>query len=70
MVKQKRQAKISYTYDRLCEQKLAQVYRLLVPDNDANTVSNDYSFVESIEQTEYENSGNLYKSIQRPPEGK
>ena len=68
MAKQKRQAKISYTYDRLWEQKLAQVYHLLVPDNNSNTVSHDYSFAESIEQTEYENSSDLYKSIQRPPE--
>jgi hypothetical protein len=68
MPKQKRQAKISYTYDRLGKQKLAQVYRLLVSDNNTNTVSNDYSFSESIEQTEYENSSNLYKGIQRPTE--
>ncbi len=69
MVKQKRQAKISYSYDRLWEQKLAQAYRLLVPDTNANTISNDYSLAESIEKTEYENSSNLYKGILRPTEG-
>jgi hypothetical protein len=47
MAKQKRQAKISYTYDRLCEQKLAQVYRLLVPDN-TNTGFNNYSLMEIL----------------------
>ncbi len=41
MAKQRRQAKISYTYDRLWEQKLAQVYHFVVPDN-TNTVSDNY----------------------------
>ena len=69
MVKQRRQTKVSFTYDRLWEQKLTQVYRLVVPDNTTNTVSNNYLLTEPIEQTVYENSSDLYQGILRSTEG-
>ena len=60
MSKARRQAKTSYSYDRLCEQKLTQVYHLLVPDDNSNFPDN---FFEPIETSVNENSSHLYKSI-------
>jgi hypothetical protein len=46
MAKKEKQAKVSYTYDRLWEQKLSQVYHLLVPSNNIKATTehsgNDY----------------------------
>ena len=69
MAKKEKQAKVSYTYDRLWEQKLSQVYHLLVPANETIT-STQYSLNEITEQdTVYENSSYIYESILRSAEG-
>jgi len=60
MAKEKRQAKISYIYDRLWEQKLTQVYRLLVTDNDTNSICDNKLSVEPVKETANENSSDLY----------
>ena len=70
MSKEKRQAEISFTYDRLWEQKLTQVYHLLIPDSNTNTNSDNNLFAELLEQTLYENSSDLCKSVLGPTKGK
>ena len=68
MSKKEKQVKVSFTYDRLWEQKLSQVYHLLVP---TDAVFTEQSANELIEQTlVYENSGDLYESIIRSAERK
>ena len=69
MAKKEKQAKVSFTYNRLWEQKLSQVYHLLVPVN--STVSScEYPINELIEQEAvYENSSDIYESILRSAEG-
>ena len=57
---------MSYTYDRLWEQKLSQVYRLLIPIN--TVVSTEHSNTELIDSA-YENSSHIYESILRSAEG-
>ncbi len=69
MSKEKRQAEISFTYDRLWEQKLTQVYHLLIPDHNINTISDNNLFAKLLEQTLYENSSDLCQSILRPTKG-
>jgi hypothetical protein len=69
MSQEKRQAEISFTYDRLWEQKLTQVYHLLIPDHDTNTISDNNLFAEPLEQTAYENSSDLHQSVLRPTKG-
>lgn len=69
MAKEKRQAEILYTYDRLWEQKLTQVYHLLIPDHSSNGISNNL-FAEPIEQTTHENSSHLHQSVFEPTKGK
>ena len=69
MAREKRQAKISYIYDRLWEQKLTQVYHLLVPANDTNSICDDKLSLEPIEETTHENSSDLYQGILRSAEG-
>jgi hypothetical protein len=69
MSKKKRQAEISFIYDRLWEQKLTQVYRLLIPDHNINTISDNNLFAELLEQTAYENSSDLYQSVFGPTKG-
>ena len=69
MAKEKRQAKISYIYDRLWEQKLTQVYRLLVTDNDTNSICDNKLSVEPVKETANENSSDLYESIFRSAKG-
>lgn len=69
MAKKEKQAKVSYTYDRLWEQKLTQVYHLLVPVNNTIT-STEYSNNEITEQEAvYENSSHIYESVIGPAEG-
>jgi len=69
MAKKEKQAKVSFTYDRLWEQKLSQVYHLLVPAN-KTVVSTEHSINELIEQdSAYENSSHIYESILRSAEG-
>ena len=68
MAKEEKQHKVSYTYDRLWEQKLSQVYRLLIPIN--TVVSSEHSNTELIEEdAAYENSSHIYESILRSAEG-
>ena len=68
MAKKERQPKVSYTYDRLWEQKLSQVYRLLIPIN--AVVSTEHSNIELTEENSaYENSSHIYESILRSAEG-
>jgi hypothetical protein len=66
MAKAQRQAKISYCYDRLWEQKLSQVYHLIVPDTNSK-FSDQLS--EPIDATAYEDSSHLYQSLLRSSEG-
>ena len=69
MAKKEKQPKVSYTYDRLWEQKLSQVYRLLVPSNDV--VFTEQSSNELIKQTSvYENSSDIHQGIVGSAEGK
>ena len=69
MSKKEKQAKVSFTYDRLWEQKLSQVYHLLVPAGNTN-VSLEHGINELAEQKAvYENSGDIYESILRSAEG-
>ncbi|GAC1591473.1 MAG: hypothetical protein NVS3B8_05200 [Chitinophagaceae bacterium] len=63
MPKKEKQVKVSFTYDRLWEQKLSQVYHLLVPANSAVIIT-EQSSNELIEQTSvYENRNYLYEGI-------
>ena len=69
MAKKERQAKVSFTYDRLWEQKLSQAFHLLVPVN-----SRDISIENSINELTaqdslYENSSHIYEGILRSAEG-
>lgn len=68
MAKKERQAKVSYCFDRLWEQKLSQVYHLLVPAADDRSVCPEQS-TELMEEVAYENSSHIYESIFRPAEG-
>lgn len=69
MPKKEKQVKVSFTYDRLWEQKLSQVYHLLIPA-DRPVVFTEQNSDELIEQTSvYENSSHLYESIVRSAEG-
>ena len=69
MSKKEKQAKVSYTFDRLWEQKLSQVYHLLVPANSI-VVSPEQSINELIEKdSAYENSSHIYESILRSAKG-
>ena len=68
MAKKEKQAKVSYTYNRLWEQKLSQVYHLLVPVD--NTVaSTGYPNEITEQEAVYENSSHIYESILRSAEG-
>lgn len=70
MSKKEKQVKVSFTFDRLWEQKLSQVYHLLIPSN-RPVVFTEQSSNELIEQTSvYENSSYLYESIVGSAEGK
>ena len=69
MAKKERQAKISYLYDRLWEQKLSQAYYLLVPESNDNYNANVPSLIEQLEETTYENSSHLYEGVLRSTEG-
>jgi hypothetical protein len=69
MAKKEQQLKVSFTYDRLWEQKLSQVYHLLVPASHP-VVFTEQSRYELIEQTSvYENSSHIYESVIGPTEG-
>jgi hypothetical protein len=72
MAKKEQQLKVSFTYDRLWEQKLSQVYHLLVPANSSQLdVFSEPSPYELIEQTSaYENSSHIYQGVLGPAEGK
>lgn len=70
MSKKEKQVKVSFTFDRLWEQKLSQVYHLLIPSN-RPVFFTEQSSNELIEQTSvYENSSHLYESIIGSSEGK
>ncbi len=69
MSKKEKQVKVSFTYDRLWEQKLSQVYHLLVPTTKP-VVFTEQSSIELIEKTSvYENSRYLYQSVIGSAEG-
>lgn len=64
MSKKDKQVKVSFSYDRLWEQKLSQIYHLLVPSGDV--VFTEQTFNELIEQKSvYETSSDLYESVIR-----
>ena len=71
MAKKEQQLKVSFTYDRLWEQKLSQVYHLLVPATpNQPVVLTEQPSHELIEQTSvYENSSDIYQSIIGAAEG-
>jgi len=69
MAKKERKAKVSYCYDRLWEQKLSQVYYLLVPSEDTRNISSEQSIVELIEDSAYENSSHIYEGVFHATEG-
>ncbi len=69
MSKKKKQAKVSYTFDRLWEQKLSQAFHLLIPA-DTTSIASEHSIKELIQQDiAYENSGYLHEGVLRPAEG-
>lgn len=68
MAKERRQANMSHSYDRLWSQKLTQAYRLLI-DDDAFDNSSDLP-IEPIKRKNDENSGYLCESVLRSAEGK
>jgi len=69
MSKKERQAKMSFSYDRLWEQKLSQVYHLLAPTNET-VISSEDSVNELIkEDLVYENSSDIYEGILRSTKG-
>jgi len=72
MAKKEQTLKVSFTYDRLWEQKLSQVYHLLVPTNPSQmVVLTEQLSHELIEQTSvYENSSDIYQSVIGSAEGK
>jgi hypothetical protein len=61
-----RQVELSCVFDRLGEQKLTQVYRLLVP----GATSHDYILVSPEQQIDYENSSDLCPGFFRAAKGK
>jgi hypothetical protein len=70
MAKKEQQLKVSSVYDRLWEQKLSQVYHLLVPTNQIVTHTEDFIEAELTEQKSvYENSSDIYESILRSAKG-
>lgn len=70
MSKKEKQVKVSFTYDRLWEQKLSQAYHLLVPSNQPVVLTAQTSTELITEIAVYENSSDLYESILRSTEGK
>ncbi len=68
MPKKEKQAKISFSFDRMWEQKLSQVYHLLIPTND-RIIDAAHSSDEQIEESVYENSSDIYESVFRSAEG-
>jgi hypothetical protein len=68
MVKKERQANLSYCYDRLWEQKLAQVYQLLVPERQGTASASNIK-QPIIEDQVYEDSSHIYAGILRSAEG-
>jgi hypothetical protein len=62
MAKKERQAKILFSYDRMWEQKLSQVYHLLIPANNQIIESAHYKN-ELKEELVYENSSHIYQSV-------
>jgi hypothetical protein len=68
MAKKERQAKISFSYDRMWEQKLSQVYQLLIPTNN-EIVQTGPCNDELKEELVYENSSHIYQSVIGPAKG-
>jgi hypothetical protein len=68
MAKKERQAKISFSYDRMWEQKLSQVYHLLIP-TDNPIVSADPYGTNNLKEVAYENGGDIYEGVFRSAEG-
>ncbi len=69
MSKKERQLKVSFTYDRLWEQKLSQVYHLLVPASQSVISTEQSSYELSVQTSVYENSSHIYESVIGPAEG-
>jgi hypothetical protein len=69
MAKKEREAKVSYCYDRLWEQKLSQAYHLLVPAADNRAEFAKGGDVELKEGAAYENSSDLYEGVLQSAEG-
>jgi hypothetical protein len=70
MGQKKKQAKLSFIYDRLWEQKLSQAYHLLVPDHESTLIDKSDSIPELLKKSVYEDRCNLYESILHTTEGK
>lgn len=70
MSKKEKQVKVSSIYDRLWEQKLSQVYNLLIPANQPHVFTEQNSDELKEQTSAYENSSDLYESIIRSAEGK
>jgi hypothetical protein len=70
MAKKEQQLKLSSVYDRLWEQKLSQVYYLLIPTNQIVIGTEEFIEAELTEQKSvYENNGDIYESIFRSATG-
>ncbi len=69
MAKKEKIINQSFFYDRLWEQKLSQIYQLLVPDPPAATATPSSTCQETIKTAEYENSSHLHEGVLRGSEG-
>lgn len=69
MAKKEKIINQSFFYDRLWEQKLSQVYQLLVPAPPEATSPPSSTCQETITTAEYENSSHLHTGVLRRAEG-
>jgi hypothetical protein len=60
---------VSFTYDRLWERKLSQVYHLLIPAKGPVVLPEQNSDKVTQQISVYENSSDIYESILGPAEG-
>ena len=70
MAKKEKQVKATFINDRLWEQKLSQVYHLLIPASILIGFSEYLNDELTEENTVHENSGHIYESVIGSAEGK
>jgi hypothetical protein len=70
MSKKEKQVRVSFTNDRLWEQKLSQVYHLLVPSNEPVIFIEQCPTQLTEKKVVYENSSDIYQGVLGSAEGK